>query len=65
MITTYCYDKNGSIYQRINPDGTCEPYSWERGPNSSAGYLFEQYSGLTEEEKAAFRKLLGFQTNSE
>jgi hypothetical protein len=65
MIITYGYDKNWAVYQRINPDGTREPYSWEHGPNSLATYLLEQYRRLTEEEKAAFRKLLDSQTNSE
>lgn len=65
MITSYCYDKGGSICERINPDGTLEPYPWEHDPNSWAKYLFEQYRELTEKGKAAFRELLGFPNDPE
>jgi hypothetical protein len=75
MITIFCYDNNWAVYQRINPDGTTEPRTWDTqflepdtdglGPNLSAKYLFEKYCRLTAEEKAAFRELLGFPSDPE
>jgi hypothetical protein len=65
VITTYCFDKSWAVFQKINSDGTIEPYSWEYTyePNSLAESLYERYRRLTEDDKAAFRKLLDSQNH--